>query len=80
MSTQGPELEKGATASLIVEAPTVIASSAPAGELLQASLWSLPEVDVEAFLAAYSSREAKGHTCSDSKVQTGLNSFVDGFV
>ena len=47
MSTQGPKLEKLGISSSMAEAPTVTASSEPAGEALQASAWSFP--DVEAF-------------------------------
>jgi hypothetical protein len=42
MSTQDPWLEKYARSSPRVDAPTVTAFSAAAGEYLQASLLSLP--------------------------------------
>jgi len=42
MSTTEPKLEKEALASRMVEAPTVTAPEARAGEVLRASVWLFP--------------------------------------
>lgn len=76
-STQGPWLEKYARSSPRVEAPTVTAFSAAAGELLHASLLSLPYATISTTTSIKANRQ---HTSCNSKVNAAIDSTVQSLV